>query len=188
MGARMGGPKAMMNAGAEPWCLTQRARLDRLATPFTWVISPELFTRAVANNLLCAISPRVVSDSNAPMFTSLLNGVMHVFPSSPTRGGLFVLPVDVPVPRAEVWHALAAALSVGVPTFRGVRGHPVFISWRWLKDRFIPAAASPTAARPLRLDQLIAPDATHIEVDDSDVAVNLNTPDDVAKWLTSHRT
>ncbi len=179
----MGAPKALMDVGGTPWCRVQRERLDRLELPVTWVISPALFTQARTLGVLDAISPRLTSSPDAPMFESILSGVAHLFPVSAGAGGLFILPVDVPAPAPEVWRNLARAPHVGVPSFRGAHGHPVFLTWRWVESRLIPAAMSAAAAH--RLDTLIAPDANLIEVDDPDIAVNLNTPDDVTQWLAS---
>ena len=183
----MGIPKALMPVAGRPWCLHQRERLDRAGLPATWVVSDSFLTAASSDpRALQAASPRITADSSAPMFASILRGIAHILESSsPRPSGLFILPVDVPAARPEIWHRLAASAPVAVPTFHTKRGHPVYLSWDWIDRRITRNPGTHDPAQ--RLDSLIAPDTTLIEVDDPDIAVNLNTPDDVTSWLASRQ-
>lgn len=73
-----------------------------------------------------------------------------------------------------------------------VRGHPLFLSQAWA-GQIAEAKPSDAWVRErcpdglLRLDRLIEPELRLVEVDDPDVAVNLNTRDDVESWLRGSR-
>jgi len=184
LGKRMGVPKAAMMVCGRPWCHLQRERLERVGIPTLWVISPEVAGALLKAGALGGLQT-TLGDARVPMFHSLLVGLSIVFSRARARGkgGVFVLPVDVPAPAPEVWRRLCSVDGVGVPAHGGVRGHPVFLTWKWVA-KFIESGpeSSPGTGGP-RLDTLIAPDVTLVEVEDPDVAVNLNTPEDVAAWL-----
>ncbi len=186
-GSRMGGHKIVMNVGGRPWFEWQRERLERVLCRTLWMVPvgvPGLSNPPDAPAARGISMATAWGGDNAPMFMSFLAGLYIIRSGCTERraGGLFVLPIDTPAPAPRVWHRLATSGRVAVPSFRGSRGHPVFLPWTWIADRIMPAvdAAHPST---LRLDHLIAPDITLIEVDDPDVAVNLNTPDDVVAWL-----
>jgi molybdopterin-guanine dinucleotide biosynthesis protein A len=116
------------------------------------------------------------------MFASVLAGISaaHTNHGPAATSGLFILPIDVPVPRREVWTALAAASDVSVPVSRGVRGHPVFLPWPWILARGL--ASSGPAGCDQRLDTLIGGSCRTVDLDDPDVVTNLNTPADLEAW------
>lgn len=170
-GTRMGGPKALMSVRGRAWWRVQEERLERAGVERVWVVSREV--EAVMAGEEGAPGRRVIGDSAAPMFASVLAGVGEA------RGaGVFVLPVDVPAPGGAVFGALAAGAGdgVAVPVFQGKRGHPAALSARWVGARL--ASALPDQ----RLDALIAEDVVEVEVQDSVVLVNLNTPAEVRAW------
>ncbi len=176
-GVRMGGPKALMPAGRELWVDVQRRRLEKAGVRAVWVVSNEvrdgLAQRAENMDL-------VEADSNAPMFESLLAGLRFVLATAPEC--VFVLPVDTPAPRCDVFTALLHAGGVAAPEFRGQAGHPIALPWRWIQDElFAPDVSIAPADR--RLDALTRQHIRMIAVDDPDVAVNLNTPENMTAWL-----
>jgi molybdenum cofactor cytidylyltransferase len=183
-GARMGGPKALMrmpSADGEgtPWWKFQEAALGRIGVRSVWVVS-EVVEATVRD---AADKPRrlVVADSGAPMFVSLVCGVQEAAALRPA--GVFVLPVDVPVPAAAVWEALAGAGEVVVPEFQGRRGHPVYLPWGFAERLLGEAARAGADAGRMRLDELIAPVVRPVAVLDGSIAVNLNTPEDVRRYV-----
>lgn len=179
----MGVPKALMRVGGRPWCQQQRLRLRRVGLPVTWVLSAEVMRAARRSpSALRGIRPVVLGDSRFPMFHSLLVGIVAARSRSPgaVRGGVFVLPIDVPAPRPEVWRVLGRRRSVAVPWCEGRSGHPVYLPWSWI-DRVILSGARGAAAP--RLDKLIRKDHATVKVQDPDIAVNLNTPAEVRAWL-----
>jgi nicotine blue oxidoreductase len=180
-GQRMGVPKALMNVNGPPWWVWQSRRLGRVGIPSVWVVSPE-----VRDTIMEDGPPPfklVDSDPDASMFESFLAGVRACEVNPPQ--GVFVLPVDVPAPPRKVWQELCESGQVAVPTFEDTRGHPVYLPWEWLAEvlRSMPDHAH---ASHLRLDALIAPVARLINVHDPLVATNLNTPEDVSRWLAAH--
>ncbi|MGH7131769.1 MAG: nucleotidyltransferase family protein [Phycisphaerales bacterium] len=186
-GTRMGEPKATMRVGDRPWCQVQCERLEKIGIAATWVVSDEsLAALKSVPGAACKVARTVRADSSKPMFESVIAGVASVRPGlgAAPIGGLFVLPVDVPAARDSVWQTLRLSRHVAVPAFRGATGHPVFLPWPWV-DRHLEVSDSNSGAAPLRLDHLMASDRITIEVNDPDVAINLNTTEDVAAWLGS---
>jgi molybdopterin-guanine dinucleotide biosynthesis protein A len=179
----MGGPKALMEVGGRAWWQVQRERIERAGREALWVVSHEV-GRAMPSSLAM-----VDGDPGAPMFASVVAGVTALRDSAPAPPRwVHVLPVDVPAPERETFDVLEQAAgeqAVSVPACAGRSGHPVCLSWGWIEDALLPAAARGLADR-LRLDDLAAPDRTVVRVCDENVTVNLNTPQDVEAWLKSH--
>lgn len=170
-GTRMGTPKALMSVAGRPWWRTQTQRLTDIGVPQVWVVSDEV--RASMDESIDALL--VGGDSTAPMFSSILAGA-RALAEAPPRG-VFVLPVDVPAPRPDVWTMLASAgHDAAAPTFESRRGHPVWLSWAFVESRVL--RADPSA----RLDALVAGCIHEIAVADPDTTANLNTPDDLQSW------
>lgn len=165
----MGTPKALMMAGAEPWWSHQQRRAERIGIRTLWVVS-----EAVRAAMTDATPTLVVADPRAPMFASLHAGIAAV--RADPFDGMFVLPVDVPVPTPPVFAALAGRWASAVPVFRGRRGHPAWLS----RDSALALLLADPASS--RLDDVLRHGAREVGVDDPDVAVNLNTPDDLAAW------
>jgi len=204
-GSRMGGPKALMPVRGQPWWMHQSRRLAELGGSVTWVVSAEV--HAGIEPALQGDSPvhRIVVDSSAPMFHSVLAGVRSLHG---TYEGVFILPIDVPTPQPETWRRLrldpsttgsstpAPSSSPRVPTSLGQRGHPVFLPAAWIAASLTPRLpdlsgwnpvrldpVSLAALAPFRLDTLIEPDRVLVPVDDPGVLINLNTPPDVDVWV-----
>jgi CTP:molybdopterin cytidylyltransferase MocA len=169
-GARMGGPKALMQVRGRAWWQVQEERLGSI--PRVWVASP-----IVADAMRACRAPIRLGNPDSPMFDSIRAGLTSALHS--TTAGVFILPVDVPAPWLRTLESLAAATGVGValPAFAGQRGHPAALSRRWIERVLLPAPAG------ARLDRLIGPDAIELPVEDASVVVNLNTPRDVERWL-----
>lgn len=184
----MGGPKALMRVDGRAWHEVQRASLARVGIPATWVVSPDVLdAMQPACDLDKGAERLVLGDPAAPMFASVMRGLESISAESLASvgedGGVFILPIDVPAPGVDVWQALADAGRVAIPTFAGKRGHPVFLPCGWVRS--LLARLSVGDERHARLDQLLAGDAVEVPVNDPDVAVNLNTPEDVREWLAS---
>lgn len=184
-GTRMGGPKALMDIGREPWWRRQCRALSAITTQQIWVISPEL--RRAFDDPPAPIE-LVEADADAPMFASLHAGLRHLR-SGPQEGlppvgvvgvGVYVLPVDVPAAEPGVWAALRNADAPSIPTSNGRGGHPVHLPWVWITERILLTTPDPAA----RLDALLADAAIRVPVDDESVCRNLNRPEDLDAWLT----
>lgn len=170
-GVRAGGPKALHVVNGRPWWEIQRERLERVGLPVVWVVSER-----VRQGMGESVPERmVIADESAPMFESVLAGVRDVGRRA-GASSVFVLPVDVPVPRARVFHRLTESSSPAIPTHSGVHGHPVFIPWRFVEGHVLRAGASD------RLDRLIESVRAEVDVDDPSVVTNLNTSEDFQRW------
>jgi molybdenum cofactor cytidylyltransferase len=114
--------------------------------------------------VVCVENP----DYRNGMFTSVKVGLSHV------RGeACFVLPVDTPLVPAGVYRSLAASNAlIAVPTFRGVRGHPLF-----LKASLIPAILGEPDTSSLR-EFIRRTGPTLITVDSDSVLLDIDTHQD----------
>lgn len=174
-GRRMGGPKAMMQVEGRAWWLHQVRRLRELSIESLWVVSHTVREGIASEHgefVTC-----VEANPDDPMFESLLAG-MRAFEGHDLRG-MFVLPVDVPVPSLGVWQKLAGSVRPAQPVYAGRRGHPVYLPWEWWRHR----ATQLPNAHDARLDRLIAGESVRVEVDDPSICQDLNTPEDLERWL-----
>ncbi len=168
---RMGQPKGLVEVGGQPLLLAQVDALTALGLEVVVVTGThhEAYAGLLAERELTIVRN---PDPDRGPFSSLQEGLLG------HAGSAFVLPLDVPAPRAEVWRALRRTRSAGsVPTYDDRGGHPVFLSPTLVATcQALPAASS-------RLDVLLAetPGIARIAVDDPQILANLNRPDDVAK-------
>jgi CTP:molybdopterin cytidylyltransferase MocA len=205
-GTRMGGPKALMTVGDQPWWVRQHRHLSQLGGAAKWIVSHDVSTGMASSKLDAPAPDRIVVDPTAPMFHSALAGILSI--KTPSIG-VFVLPIDVPAPNPETWlhlrldpsipHAsIPSPPSPGVPTYQGKRGHPVFLPTSWIISTLLPQLpdlahwnpehsdpAIQTQLAAFRLDSLIEPTRTLVPVDDPGILTNLNTPADIQTWLST---
>ncbi len=181
-GIRMGGPKALMMVGGRAWWQEQRERLRAAGVRDVWVVSPVVFEAMKGE----ADAPEriVLSDADAPMFASIVAGVLSLRDHPPR--GVCLLPVDVPAPSADTWSALGGGESPCIPRCENRRGHPVWLPWNFVERLILPWAPDGEWVARTRLDHLIAAELVEIIVKDAGVLVNLNTPEDVERW-SQHR-
>ena len=188
-GRRMGVPKALMTVESELWWRTQQARLEEVGAPATWVVSAHV--RGELDGQEHPPERFAIADPDKPMFESLLVGLMTIATLQPR--GVFVLPVDVPVPKVEVFRDLCIASNTreeprpAIPTYAGVTGHPVYLPWRWVCNIILPpehgGRAAPLFGPQRRLDTLLENRHDTVDVVDPTIHINLNTPADVENWL-----
>ncbi|CAN5694914.1 hypothetical protein BH11PLA1_BH11PLA1_03310 [soil metagenome] len=199
-GARMGGPKALMKVAKRAWWMRQQLALKtEVGIDALWVVTPllrsrieraaRLFRRStrelVVPRMAAVEEPRAGAEPQ-PMFASVLRGVRSVLNSGTIERGVFVLPVDTPVPRRAVWSGLVRADRPAVPGYDGTKGHPIFLPISWLERRIIPLLSDePSAAMAMRLDALIGDNFQRVPVTDPRVAMNLNTPERRAEFERS---
>lgn len=197
----MGSPKALMRVGDEPWWKIQRRRLDAVEARQMWVTTADV--REAMRGGGWQDEPGagvVVVEPGKPMFHSVVKGVeaavgggwVTAATSGSESSGVFVLPVDVPVAGWSVWRRLREDClgRPAVPVVRGpdgaaTRGHPIWLPAAWLAGTFrrvVKEAAAAPEVESLRLDHLIEADRIEVPVSDRAVAMNINTPDDLAAW------
>lgn len=174
-GNRMGGPKALMPVWDQPWWRVQRERLSALDLIQVWAVNEHVEEDMDLDP--DAPGRRVLVDSSEPMFASVTAGLRDLREKS--LHGVFVLPIDVPAPSPTVWESLLGSSCCAAPIYEDQRGHPVYLPSDWIETVAYPAFDNPDA----RLDRLIGDSLNLIEVSDPDVAWNLNTQDDLQRWL-----
>jgi CTP:molybdopterin cytidylyltransferase MocA len=171
--------------GTEPWWRIQARRLQRTGLPVRWVVS-----EAVSKSMEPHEATKVPGDDAAPMFASIMAGIESIDSDSlhPSRAaqavrGVFILPVDVPAPQPATFLRLAEAMAsapptknAAIPTHSGRHGHPIYLPWRFVRQRLLGRAHTPDD----RLDRMIESSRIEVPVDDSCVVLNLNTAADFA--------
>jgi CTP:molybdopterin cytidylyltransferase MocA len=176
-GTRAGGPKALHRVGDQLWWQLQARRLSHTQIPARWVVS-DVVARAIHQHNSQIHTVR--ADDSAPMFASILAGVQNI---KDEARGVFILPVDVPAPHPDTFRRLAEALSASsthnaaVPSHDGKHGHPIYLPWRFVRERLLGRAHSPDD----RLDRMIEASRLEVPVDDPCVLLNLNTAADFAE-------
>jgi molybdenum cofactor cytidylyltransferase len=179
--SRMGTAKGLVQVRGRPWLELQLEAAHVAGLPRAIVVlnrDSEPLYRATLDSLKHA-EVVINEDPDRGPFSSLLCGLGAVAARSPGAPA-FVLPVDVPAARPEVWSALAAAMTDGidaaVPTLSGRGGHPVLLGPAFVAHLLsLPA----DAARTARLDHVLRlRRVASVPVDDENVRLNLNTPSD----------
>ena len=95
--------------------------------------------------------------------------------------GVFILPIDVPSPKKDVWLELRkgiaeAKVDVIVPEFEGKKGHPVLIKESFMKELLEKDIES-------RLDyEIKKKNVKIISCRDKNIVLNLNTPEEWKKY------
>ncbi|MFW9852789.1 MAG: NTP transferase domain-containing protein [Candidatus Thorarchaeota archaeon] len=122
-------------------------------------------------------------------FSSIKCGLKEV--SESHKQDVFILPLDVPCPNREVWEQLALnqslfQASVLIPQYQGKKGHPVLLSEEF--KIYLLSCDTDT-----RLDHEIRKKdeqgkAKIISVNDNNITLNINTPEDweefkVKQWM-----
>lgn len=132
--------------------------------------------------------PHVVNqDVDLGPFRSLQLGLEAVLVDEPRA--VFVLPVDVPAPDKEAWHALVDGLrddiAVVRPKHGEKRGHPVLLSANFARTLLALEARADDARLDVqirRLDPLLVRD---VPVADPQVVLNLNDQKVAQQWLAN---
>lgn len=179
-GTRLGMPKALMKADGQPWWMAQRDRLDAVGLPRLWAVSPEV--RGAMSSTGVMAERTITADPGAPMFQSIIAGLVALQTAPPPA--VFILPIDVPVPQPDTWHALRRDRSnPTAPSHNGRGGHPIRLPWPFIADHVLPLARDPERCASARLDRIADPFLVVIPVPDPAVTININTPDDLRRWL-----
>lgn len=160
----MGRPKGLLEVDGVPLvCHHVRAFLaERLKVTVVLGAHANLYTAALTahdrGDLLCSIV-----DNPAWATTSMVDSLRMALQA----GSAIVTPIDVPPARPATLRALLACRGDAVPEHAGLPGHPVHLS-------------SPPGLGE-RLDHRLAR-AVRVPVDDPDCLLNLNTPEEWARW------
>lgn len=190
--SRAGQSKGLVVVGGRAWIEAQLESLAACGVRDAVVVlghDCDVYARALAwvaaaRADVCGVRVTVARnhDPDRGPFSSLQVGLRAL---DATRGA-FVLPVDVPAAGSGVWSALAVASgSAAVPVHEGRGGHPVLCGAGVVAD----VLATPCDAPDARLDAKLRArgDVVRVEVDDPRVTMNLNTPEDWARFASISR-
>ncbi len=197
---RVGGPKGVVMVQGRPWLHWQLDALRGAGVSTVILVVGHYYEEYVraASDFSEVIIVRNPRPELGP-FSSLQCG-LEVLPNEDWNGaGVFVLPVDVPVPSASVWREMNAVAETGVDAVlpqwepplgcfssgappRSRRGHPVWLSTNLLKKVRLCAPESPQA----RLDVVLREVPLHkkrvVSVRDVRPFINMNYPSDFRSW------
>jgi CTP:molybdopterin cytidylyltransferase MocA len=188
--SRMGTPKGLAEYQGRPWLLEQLSRFAAASGKEVVIVlgyhQEQYLERipwlrgardeaSVQSGL--AVSVVVNKTPELGQFSSLQCAIPLLLGKD--WSGAFVLPVDVPGPRREVYGRLGAALSkkvdVVIPHYRSKGGHPVLLSRRFLA-RLLSLSVADDDARLDKQIRALPPDqVTKVEVSDPQVCLNINT-------------
>ena len=191
--SRMGRDKALL-----PWPPASNAQFPSqdtflsaaiksltLSTDFVLVVAgqnePALVSIVYANAAFMVVNP----DPSQGQFSSLQIGLREVLNRG--RDTAIITLVDRPPAAAQTVQTLreafeAASQSVWalVPEFSGKHGHP-FIAGRDMIERFL---REPVGGNARDVEHRYQEHIQYLAVDDTNVALNINTPEDYAALLT----
>jgi molybdenum cofactor cytidylyltransferase len=180
--SRMGSSKALLTFGDETF-LSRIARAMReggcsriivVVGPAEGPESPDVASVALGIGADAVINP----DRESEQIESLRLGLRHLDPETEC---VLVTPVDAPGASRAVVRSLVAAVRAGapiaVPSYAGRRGHPVAFGQEVLAELMWDEL--PEGARSVirRHEDRVA----HIDADDSDVLLDVDTPGDYAR-------
>lgn len=170
-------PKGLQQVGGSSWIERQVKELQKYRFAKTILVlgfHAETYRTALDGHTFCTIVENAKPELGP--FSSLITGITALGTFS---GRTFVLPLDVPCPKTDVWKALAEPPeSVVLPQFGGRTGHPVLLSKKFLDSLLLVDFSHPDARLDRQIRQLSALEKRHIAVSDPDVLLNLNTDAD----------
>ncbi len=180
---RMGSPKGLLDYEGEPFLQNQIEKLKEIGlSNFIIVLGKdlELYLEKVPLLKDCIIVTNPSPERG--VFSSIQCGLSEA--SKLDFEGMFILPVDVPCPRKEVWILLIvgmvdAGITVTVPEFEDKRGHPVFLS-KQFSESLLSRSIDSRLDYEIR-EQINKQKVKIISVKDSTITLNLNT---IEEWET----
>jgi molybdenum cofactor cytidylyltransferase len=177
---RMGVPKGIMDYYGKPFLSRQIECLLEISFSEIIVVlgkDKDLYQEKISELRNCKVI--LNPDPEKGQFSSLKYGLQEV--SESQSSGVFILPLDVPCPKKEVWKQLGFNLnlfdaSVLIPQFEGKRGHPVLLSDEF-KNYLLTCDLNTRLDHEIR-KKIEQGKAKIISVNDNNITLNLNTPED----------
>lgn len=104
--------------------------------------------------------------------------------------GAFLIPIDVPPPKKEVWEALMVGMKlkteVSIPVFNDKGGHPVLLSYGFISKLVAVSPESEDARLDRQIHGVAKDHVNRIRVQDPAVILNLNTPEEFHSFCTQY--
>lgn len=185
---RMGHPKALLTIDRIPWIAHQVNSLHSLG-----FINIFIITNIDLYSILKKLCPNQTIllnelDSLGP-FSSIQCGVQAILKKLPSSS-IFIKPVDIPIPDAEVWQELESKITprilATIPSYLNKKGHPVCISNDLAKkiDKF--DVHSENARLDYILKDVSEQQKLICNVNDAKIILNINSPEDWEKYLATY--
>ena len=188
--SRMGTPKGLVEYQGQPWLLEQLSRFEATSGREAVIVLgyhqeqyferiPWLRGAREGASVPCGLAVSVVVNKIPELgqFSSLQCAIPFLLEKD--WSGAFILPVDVPGPRREVYGRLLAAfndrLDVIIPQYRSKGGHPVLLSRRFLGQLLSLPAANNEARLDKQIQALSQERVGRVRVSDPQVCLNINT-------------
>lgn len=176
---RMGYPKPLLRLGSRTFIEVLAAAILQSTARLIVVVG----AHAGAVRHAVPVDPRIAVVENPDYLRGQLSSIKAALPHvSPEAGGALVHLADHPMVRAETFAAVIDGYRrlqkpITIARYRGRRGHPVLFA----RELFAELAAAPedqgarvvVAADPARV--------AYIDVDDSGVLTDLDTPEDLER-------
>lgn len=180
--SRLGKPKGLVRIGEQTWLELQCSSFRELGGQRIFLIlGYEL--EAYSGFQLEGVEILKNPDPEYGPFSSIQTGAKRALILG--APGVFVLPIDVPVPKREVWTALSEAFfAPTVPRIcqpvveldgRVRAGHPVLVSAQELRTL---SELPPSGRLDYRIRGLGAEEVKRVSVQDQMILKNLNTAED----------
>ncbi|MBY9000131.1 MAG: nucleotidyltransferase family protein [Candidatus Heimdallarchaeota archaeon] len=170
---RMGTPKGLLDYNGKPFLEHQINCLSDLGFSEIIVVlgkDKNLYLEKVPK--LGEISIAINHQPERGPFSSLQCGLRIVSESAPSS--VFILPIDVPCPKKNVWeqmfdHLKKSSSRVSIPEFQGKKGHPVLLSEEF-KNYLLTCKSDSRLDFEIRKQKAIV-----VAVDDENITRNINT-------------
>lgn len=112
--------------------------------------------------------------------------ILSTYPPEKIRG-CFILPVDTPIFKTDIYNTISNNIKnssmVLKPSYNKKSGHPIYLSYKIMKTLLKDSSIN-------RLDHFIKnlpkENIDFVEVNSSEVLLNLNTPKDVNFFIKNH--
>lgn len=182
--SRLGMPKGLFPVQGRPWITLQLAALKRAGLREIIVVLGHDREKYLAIPELARVRSVVNSAPERGQFSSVQLGLEAALERE--APGVFVLPVDTPCAGPEVWDELAGALSPAaaacLPEVGGDGGHPCLLSDAFARDLVGLATDQPDSRLDAQMAELPRDRVRRIACADQRAILNLNTPEDFARW------
>jgi len=180
--SRMGTDKALLEFHGQTWVEYQAAQIRSSGCVEKLILVDQPGKTFLYDRLMSHVDPTgflvEVAENNqkeSQPFDSIRIGLEAV----PKNHGCFISPVDVPLNRkliAQLWKQCDPSKSAVKPSYHHHGGHPIWLS---------PATIAKFKSHPHRMDEFLAEQQVEfVEVHDSRIRLNLNTPEEWQAYVT----
>lgn len=184
-GRRIGTPKALLRRGDETYLSRAVDVCRRAGCRTVWATTREDLPELDEEVARLGLVPVLNKEPEDGMFSSVKQGLIVALAEDPDSEFFVLYPVDHPEVKSETVLLLVESLRKQLakdanaawsrPAFEGRGGHPIVVT----SDMAQALAADPDNKRPLRDALFEMAEPLTVEVDDSGVRKNVNTPEDL---------